>query len=147
MLLLVLLVFGACKSKQALIEEVQVKDVATTEAEEYCVLSKLPRTINYVDEIRVLKEIYLDTVIAFESSKVDGVRYDVVFDLKQSSHSLWLIQRDSAMKVDSILLECLEESKAVKSYFDLGQCTIENMITEFHENGNPKRDFTEVIHL
>ena len=142
---MVLLILGACKSKQALIEDVQAKDA--TEVEEYCVLSKLPKTINYVDEIKVLKEIYLDTIVALESHEVDGGRYNVVFDLKQSSHALWLKQRYSAMKVDSILLECLDETKSVESYFDLEQCTIERMITEFYENGEPKRDFTEVISL
>ncbi|WP_339712070.1 hypothetical protein [uncultured Kriegella sp.] len=146
MLLFVLLVFGACQSKQALVREVKVKDMVTA-TEEYCVLSNLPKTVNYVDEIKGLKEIYLDTVVALESREVDGVRYDVVFDLKQSSHSLWLIKRYSTMKVDSILLECLQETKSVESFFDLEQCTIEKMITEFHENGDPKRDFTEVISL
>lgn len=146
MLLFVLLVFGACQSKQALVREVKVKDMVTA-TEEYCVLSNLPKTVNYVDEIKGLKEIYLDTVVALESREVDGVRYDVVFDLKQSSHSLWLIKRHSTMKVDSILLECLQETKSVESFFDLEQCTIEKMITEFHENGDPKRDFTEVISL
>lgn len=143
--LLVLLILGACKSKQTLVEVDQIKDA--TAAEEYCVLSKLPKTLNYVDEIKVLKEIYKDTIVALENYSVDDVRYDVIFDLKQSSHSLWLIQRYDSMKVDSILLESLEETISVESYFDVEQCTIEKMITEFYENGDPKRDFTELIKL
>ncbi|SDM75401.1 hypothetical protein [Kriegella aquimaris] len=143
--LLVLLILGACKSKQTLVEDDQIKDA--TAAEEYCVLSKLPKTLNYVDEIKVLKEIYKDTIVALENYSVDDVRYDVIFDLKQSSHSLWLIQRYGSMKVDSILLESLEETISVESYFDVEQCTIEKMITEFYENGDPKRDFTELIKL
>lgn len=112
-----------------------------------CVFSKLPKTVNYCHEIKVLKEVYMDTVVQLESCTFKGTEYRTVFDLKKSSRFLWLIRETNTLKSDSILIECLTATKSVESYFDLERCEIEKTVSEFYANGNPKHDFTRLIKL
>lgn len=112
-----------------------------------CVLSELPKTSNYKSEIEKYFKIYKDTIIQFERIEFEVSEYRTVFDLRRSEYFVWLIKSHKAAGIDSILIDALSPTKGVVSYFDLEDCTIENVVDEFHPDGAPKSGTTAVIEL
>lgn len=134
---------ACCKGKQGLSSN---RMSTNTEPNFTCALLKLPKTTNYRNEIKELAKIYKDTVIQMESEEVNGVIFKSVLELKPASCFLWLIE-ESREKKDSVLIQALSNSKSVETYFDLERCELENIVVEFHSNGDPKIEFTTIINF
>lgn len=138
---ILVLCLACCKVKQGSSSDKVSKN---TELNSTCALLKLPRTTNYRNEIQELTKIYKDTVIQMESEEVNGVTFKSVLELKPYSYFLWLIE-ESKEKNDSVLIQALSNFKSVESYFDLERCALENIVVEFHSNGEPKIENTTFI--
>lgn len=142
-IILLLLLMVCCKSRRAVLENNVSKDLNPNFT---CVLFNLPKTKNYRNEILELTKIYKDTLIQLENLKVERVIYNSTFELRASSHFLWLT-KESKEKKDSILIHALSSTKSVETYFDVERCELENIVVEFHENGDPKMEYTTFIKL
>ena len=140
-ILLLSLCMACCKAKQGVIQNSISTDLMLNST---CVLSNLPKTTNYRNEIEEFTKIYKDTVIQMENKKIGSVIYNSIFDLRPSSHFLWLI-KESKGKKDSLLIQALSNSKSVETYFDMERCELEKIVTEFHANGDPKMGYTTFI--
>lgn len=137
-LLVLFIALASCKANK-----VEVKNPQQVSLESQCVLSALPKTINYENEIEALSKDHKRKMIEIEALELDSVRYSTILNLKESSQYLWLIKNNT----DSILIQCIDSTRSVESVFDMDNCEIEIMETEFFSNGDPKVSRSKVIKL
>ncbi|MBC9797812.1 hypothetical protein [Sinomicrobium weinanense] len=139
-LLLLFITLASCKSNF-----VEVKNPEKINLKQQCPLISLKKTVNYTNEVDALSNEYKNEVIEIESTEVDSLKYDVILDLKESSQYLWLLKSDLERNTDSILIHCIDSTKGVESEFDIDNCQIEIMETEFYTTGEPKVSKSKTI--
>jgi len=139
--ILIVFAFIGCKTQKTVVNE-----VSSEPKKESCVLQKLSKTLDYRSRIKSYKSIYQDTIIEFETIKINSKEYKTIFDLKGSDHYLWMIT-SKENESDSLLIDCVSTEKWVESNFLLDKCQIIIEYENFDDMGLPKVGGTEIINL
>ncbi|MGS2761253.1 hypothetical protein [Sinomicrobium sp. M5D2P9] len=142
-ILILFLILTSCKANK-----VEVKNVEQVPSDLQCPLRGLLKTTNYKNEIEELSKDYKRKIMEIESLELDSAKYRTVLHLKASSQHLWLIKNNlMENSADSILVHCIDSTRSVEAEFDIDNCEIEIMETEFFSNGDPKVSISKIIKL
>lgn len=111
----------SCKTE----DKKQTNNLKTKMTIEKCVLEKLPKMLNYKNELERIAKISEDTTITVETIEHNGKTYKTVFELIPTEYKVWLLKQD--VKIDSIQLhyqDFVEYFYTTNSTFDIDNCTI-----------------------
>ncbi len=137
----VLLIISSCKPAKVVVEEV-ISENKTPE----CVLSFLPKTKDYKNQIDNYLSIYKDTIFEIESIELGKRNYSSVIELRAEEYYLWLLKTEN-QKIDSLLIHSIAPNKSVDAEFELDTCRIEIETNEYDEIGNPISGSTDFIKM
>lgn len=139
-LILLTIILASCKTSQPSVDIPQTNEVTG------CILNKLPKMVDYENQIEKYTSIYKDTIFEIESVDSQNYNYKTIIELGASKRYVWLL-KTNGNNADSLLIHCVAPAKSVDTFFDLKNCEIELEINEYYENGNPSSGITSILKM